>query len=89
VSRQIKQLEDKGIIDRTPDPADGRASLVRLTPQGEQEIQAAFRRRFLRIKQALDPWSDSDKASLTTLLNRLANDLRAANDLDELRSPTS
>src|SRR5690349_3009588 len=28
VSRQIKQLEDKGIVERTADPADGRASLV-------------------------------------------------------------
>ena len=26
VSRQIKQLEDKGIVERTTDPADGRAS---------------------------------------------------------------
>jgi DNA-binding MarR family transcriptional regulator len=89
VSRQIKQLEDKGIIERTADPADGRASLVRLTPQGEDEIQSAFQRRFLRIKAALDPWSDQDKAALTTLLNRLANDLRAANDLDESRSISS
>ena len=89
VSRQIKQLEDKQIIERTPAPADGRASLVRLTPQSEEQIQAAFRRRFLRIKKALDPWNDADKAALQDLLTRLANDLRDANDLDELRSTHS
>ncbi len=82
VSRQIKQLEDKQIVERTTDPADGRASLVRLTAEGEAQMQAAFRRRFLRIKAAVDPWSEADKALLTTLLTRLAADLRDANDLD-------
>src|SRR3954453_16328729 len=58
VSRQIKQLEDKKIVERPPDPADGRASLVRLTAEGEAQMQAAFKRRFLRIKAAVEPWSD-------------------------------
>jgi DNA-binding MarR family transcriptional regulator len=89
VSRQIKQLEDKQIIERTPDPADGRASLIRLTPEGVEQVQAAMRRRFERIRQALEPWNDSDKTALKDLLTRLANDLRASNDLDELRSTPS
>src|SRR6476620_9752114 len=64
VSRQIKQLEDKDIVERTTDPADGRASLVRLTSYGEEHMSAAFRRRFLRIKTVLDPWSEDDKTHL-------------------------
>jgi len=84
VSRQIKQLEDRGIIERATDPADGRASLVRLTESGESLMQAAFRRRFLRIKASLDPWTDEDKAVLTQLLNRLADDLRNANDATDI-----
>jgi len=86
VSRQIKQLEDKNIVERATDPADGRASLVRLTSYGEEHMQAAFRRRLLRIKSALEPWSDDDLAHLKILLTRLAKDLRDANDLDEIRS---
>lgn len=89
VSRQIKHLEDKKIVERAPDPADGRACLVRLTDFGASHMRAAFQRRFLRIKAAVDPWSDEDKALLTTLLNRLATDLRDANDLDESRSNTT
>lgn len=89
VSRQIKQLEDKDIVERTPDPADGRASLVRVTELGKEHMQAAFRRRFQRIKTALEPWSESDKDLLKTLLIRLAADLRDANDLDESRSLTT
>jgi DNA-binding MarR family transcriptional regulator len=83
VSRQIKQLEDKGIVERTPDPADGRASLVRLTETGRQTMQAGFRRRFERIKTVLEPWSQRDRDLLRKLLTRLAADLRDANDLDE------
>src|SRR3954453_14240813 len=45
VSRQIKQLEDKKIVERTADPDDGRASLVRLTDEGREIVVAGFRRR--------------------------------------------
>lgn len=89
VSRQIKQLEDKNLVERATDPADGRASLVRLSTYGEEHMRAAFHRRFLRIKAVLDPWSDDDKTHLTILLTRLAQDLRDANDLDESRSAHS
>jgi DNA-binding MarR family transcriptional regulator len=82
VSRQIKQLEDKGILERTPDPADGRASLVRLTATGRTTMQAAFKRRFERIQGVLGSWNDADRAQLQRLLTRLATDLAAANDRD-------
>ncbi len=82
VSRQIKQLEDKGILERTPDPADGRASLVRITESGRATMQAAFQRRFERIQGVLAHWDDADRAHLQQLLTRLAADLAAANDRD-------
>jgi DNA-binding MarR family transcriptional regulator len=93
VSRQIKQLEDKAIVERTADPADGRASLVQLSGAGRTTIQSAFRRRYQRIKTVLEPWSDDDRAQLQRLLTRLATDLgeandRAAADLDTARPPT-
>ncbi len=80
VSRQVKQLEDKGIIERTQDPADGRASLVQLSTAGQATMQSSFRRRFERIKSALEPWSERDRVQLQKLLTRLANDLGAASD---------
>lgn len=86
VSRQIKQLEDKQIVERTPDPADGRASLIRLTEQGRAEMQATFTRRFERIQNAMSDWSDDDRDHLKILLTRLADDLRLASDNDDSRS---
>jgi DNA-binding MarR family transcriptional regulator len=82
VSRQIKQLEDKGIVERTADPGDGRASLVRLTEHGREIVIAGFRRRFDRIRTALEPWSEADRTKLQALLTRLAADLRDAQDRD-------
>ncbi|MEJ7691289.1 MAG: MarR family transcriptional regulator [Nocardioidaceae bacterium] len=89
VSRQIKQLEYKGFLERTSDPDDGRASLVRLTDHGRATMEAAFRRRRERIKAALDPWSERDRDQLQKLLTRLAADLRVANDLDAQAVDTS
>ncbi|MBA2559334.1 MAG: MarR family transcriptional regulator [Propionibacteriales bacterium] len=82
VSRQIKQLEDKGIVERTADPADGRASLVQLSAAGHATMQSAFRRRFQRIQEVLVAWSERDRTQLQRLLTRLANDLGDANDRD-------
>jgi DNA-binding MarR family transcriptional regulator len=86
VSRQVKQLEDKGIVERTPDPADGRASLIGMTPHGQQVMHAGMRRRVERIKSVLEPWNEHDRAQLQQLLTRLATDLREANDLHESAS---
>jgi DNA-binding MarR family transcriptional regulator len=80
VSRSIKQLEDRGIVERTADPADGRASLVQLTPFGRECLQAAFGRRLERIRETLEPWSAEDRATLQQLLVRLARDLADASD---------
>ncbi|MFT4039219.1 MAG: MarR family transcriptional regulator [Thermomicrobiales bacterium] len=51
----VADLEQQGLVDRTPDPADRRATLVRFTPAGEQfladsvavtaELEAAYAAR--------------------------------------------
>ena len=38
ITRQLKPLEALGLIRRLPDPADGRAHLVALTPDGERRV---------------------------------------------------
>ena len=80
VSRQIKQLEDRGVVTRTADPADGRACLVALSSEGGDLLAAGLRRRFERIRAVLEPWSEQDRDQLQTLLTRLAHDLGRAND---------
>ncbi|MFI0900044.1 MarR family winged helix-turn-helix transcriptional regulator [Streptomyces sp. NPDC020983] len=71
MSRQLRALEDLGLVAREPDPADGRAYLMRLTPEG--------RARFARVRDArraayvhrLAAWAPSDRADLARLLHAL------------------
>ena len=40
-SRTVRELEDLGLITRTPDPEDGRSSLLSPTPEGLERLAAA------------------------------------------------
>ena len=40
ISRSLRALEARGLVVRTPHPTDARASLVRLTPEGETLVQS-------------------------------------------------
>src|SRR5579884_1651127 len=37
----VRYLEQRGYVERVPDPSDGRARLVRLTPRGREASAAA------------------------------------------------
>lgn len=39
----VAELERRGYVERVPDPSDGRARLVRLTPSGRQVVKTAVR----------------------------------------------
>ncbi|MFI7664675.1 MarR family winged helix-turn-helix transcriptional regulator [Nocardia sp. NPDC049526] len=69
--RQLSALEELGLIDRQPDPDDGRAQLLALTTLGKQRLDAtrAVRRRVLH--ERLSSWPESDLATLAELLHRL------------------
>lgn len=67
--RQLRALEDLGLVARDPDPADGRASLVRLTDEGRNRfgrVRDARRERYVR---KLADWDRAEVAELARLLN--------------------
>ncbi len=37
ISRLLKSMEERGLIQRTPDPSDGRGVLIHLTPFGKEK----------------------------------------------------
>ena len=45
VSRQVQQLADLGLVAKTEDPTDRRASLIRLSPEGEVRMLAVEQKR--------------------------------------------
>jgi DNA-binding MarR family transcriptional regulator len=70
VSRQVAALVKDGLLERRADPADGRASLLALTPEARTVLAEHDRIRLEHFALALDGWSDSDLHRFAGLLRR-------------------
>jgi DNA-binding MarR family transcriptional regulator len=77
-SRQLAVLERARYVTRHPDPRDGRASLLSITPTGSAALAAARALRSDWALTALAGWDDADAHLLGDLLDRLVADLAAA-----------
>jgi DNA-binding MarR family transcriptional regulator len=75
MTRTIQALLDRELIERLPDPLDGRVSWLRITPAGHKLLQRSRRRtdEFLvkRVKK-LTPEQREVLEQATVLLGRLA-----------------
>ncbi|WP_272027675.1 MarR family winged helix-turn-helix transcriptional regulator [Kocuria rosea] len=72
---QVRRLEDKGLIDRQPDPGDRRATVVGISAEGielQRRIGAAGAAAFDEI---LSTWPQQDREALGSLLLRFAYQL--------------
>jgi DNA-binding MarR family transcriptional regulator len=70
VSRQVGDLVRAGLVERQPDPEDGRASLLVATPRGHEEHAARLARRQRMFARVVEGWPDEDVHRLTDLLAR-------------------
>jgi DNA-binding MarR family transcriptional regulator len=77
VSRHVAQLHSAGLIERTPDPVDGRAQRVKLSDAGAARLDAALRSRRALLEKSLESWDARDLAELDQLLRRFATDVEA------------
>jgi DNA-binding MarR family transcriptional regulator len=74
VTREMRVLTAQGYVASGPDPTDGRARLVQVTPEGKVAYQ--------RYRDAIDEiiadtfvdWSTTDLTTLRRLLTRVAED---------------
>lgn len=73
VSRSVRELEDLGLVERSPDPRDGRSSLLRLTDVGAERLAAARLPQEGMLLQTLQDWSIADIGNLSRLLHALAS----------------
>lgn len=72
VSRQLPPLETAGLVERHPDPDDGRAALLRLTSAGLEASERIASHREERLRTLLADWTGNDLEELARLLERLA-----------------
>lgn len=75
VSRHVSQLERNGYVDRTADPADGRAQLVGISAGGKQQLDQAFERRRAILEDTLADWASADIAEFERLLTKFVTGL--------------
>ena len=82
VSRHARQLEDKGLLERTEDPDDGRASRVEVSEEGRASLEKGFETRRHVITTALEGMSATERETLRALLHRLVERLLTQQDQD-------
>ena len=78
VSRQVQHLTELGLIERTPDPADGRAALLTVTDDARRRMADVQRHRRKYLDERLAHWSDEDLRAFVDMLGRY----NASLDLD-------
>jgi DNA-binding MarR family transcriptional regulator len=77
VSRQIRQLEQLGLLSRRPDGADRRASRLSLTARGRDSLAMVRTRRAEMLGEVFGDWPDAERHEFLRLLNRLLDGLSA------------
>lgn len=71
MTNRIDRLETKGLVSRSPSPADRRAVLVTLTPKGRARVDAALASLLKCEQQALSALSAAEQKHLGNLLKPL------------------
>ncbi|MFE9611740.1 MarR family winged helix-turn-helix transcriptional regulator [Streptomyces sp. NPDC006012] len=89
-SRQVAQLVGQGVIDRSPDPADGRSRILRLTHEGRYWLGELHRRTARLLADRLGDWTDDEVGELARLMCRLrASFDDSSNEPDRPAAPSA
>lgn len=79
VSRQVAGLESAGLVTRTPDPADRRASLIAATDAGLDLFHRKREQFVALLRHLLADWTAAECAEFARLMGRF-NGALAAHD---------
>jgi DNA-binding MarR family transcriptional regulator len=72
MTNRLHRLEEAGLIERRPDPGDGRGRLVRLTPRGRQLVDKVAPSHLENEGRLLRGLSEAERRGLAKLLRNLA-----------------
>ena len=73
LSRTVRELEHLGLVHRTPDPEDGRSSLLSPTEEGLERLAAARRPYETSLVTTLEDWPVEEIETLARLLRALSS----------------
>ena len=80
MTTQVRRLEDAGLVSRTVDPADARAVLIRITPEGVRTLTQVRADRGAAIDPYLERLDAEDRQTLADtvrVLRKLLEDAAA------------
>ncbi len=77
ITRAFQSLQRRGLVDRFPNPADGRSYLVQTTPGVQDTLAAIMRTEDGLLERLLEGFSPGECDQLEKLLQRLVKNLRA------------
>ena len=70
ISRQVQHLLDHGLIERTPDPDDGRATLLTVSEEGLRRMADVEQHRRKLLDERLGEWTAGELADFAADLAR-------------------
>jgi DNA-binding MarR family transcriptional regulator len=70
ISRQLHHLDELGLVERTPDAADGRATLVAASDDAVRRLADVTEHRRKWLDERLGDWSSEDLTQFGDLLER-------------------
>jgi DNA-binding MarR family transcriptional regulator len=73
-TRVLRGLEEDGLVERTPDPKDGRSALISITADGRERLRRLRQRKnayLARRMRDLDPGEVETLESAAQILERL------------------
>ncbi|WP_052226773.1 MarR family winged helix-turn-helix transcriptional regulator [Microbacterium mangrovi] len=70
-TRAVADLEARGLIERTPDPEDGRSSLLTATQDGVTAVMHARMERAERVARLLESLTDDQRSRVWDALDAL------------------
>lgn len=79
MTNRIDRLEAKGMVERLPDPKDGRGVIVHLTPAGSVAVDQALTDLLDRERVLLDSVSTEKRTVIADLLRQIVLPLDDAN----------
>jgi DNA-binding MarR family transcriptional regulator len=79
-TRILRGLEEEGLVERTPDPKDGRSALISLTGEGRERLRRLRQRKNAYLARRMRDLGSGDVATLkraAEILERLLEGDRA------------
>ena len=71
MTNRVDRLAARGYVERSPDPADRRGVIVRLTVEGREVVDSAFEELLAAERELLADLSERDRSRLADLLRTL------------------